>query len=107
MNLHQLKILALMTLLSWTTQVNAAPMTTQQAVTSLHLEELANTLSHAQVVNSTHKQSRSKADALMIDLGVIDIEDLNHPHRLSQKLTQFVHDQLDTAENYLGTVDLW
>lgn len=105
MHLHRLTTLTLITVLTWTTQVHASAMTPQQAVTSLHLEELANTIDSAQVAKATHQQSHSKAAALMIKLGVISVDDLKHAQQLNQKLTQFVSDQLDTSENYLGNVN--
>ncbi|MFM2478622.1 hypothetical protein [Celerinatantimonas sp. MCCC 1A17872] len=103
MNLNRLKILPLIALLPWTTAY-AALMTPQQAVVSLHLEELANTYKTTTENQQPQQQNHLKANTLLMDMGVINADDLKHPQRLSHKLTQFVNDNLDTSENYLGNV---
>ncbi|MFM2483681.1 hypothetical protein [Celerinatantimonas yamalensis] len=105
MNSKLLKALVVATMFPIATQALAADMTTQQAVKALKLQELALTFDQAKVAKATHHKSKSQDDALLIDMNVINVNDLNHPAVLNKKLSNFVTDQLNTTENYLGNVD--
>lgn len=86
------------------TLVAAQQMTSQDAVESLNLGELAAIYSEERVRLATGGESTAQADALLIDIGVITADDLNDPDVLAGKLTRFVADQQDRTENYIGNV---
>lgn len=79
-------------------------MSAEQAIDALELNELAATYSEEKIARVTTGESDSPADALLIDMGVISVEDLAKREILSAKLESFVADYQDASENYIGNV---
>lgn len=92
------------TVVSFGAQASAQELTSGQAIESLNLSELAATYSVEKTEAATHGESTSQGDALLIDMGVLMVEDLADPATVSMKLDHFVTDQLDLSEHYLGNV---
>lgn len=86
------------------THAFAAEMSTKKAVEALHLNELALTYSQDKIAQATDNKSSSATDALMIDMGVITVQDLSNAANVSSKLSLFVADQMDQSERYIGNV---
>ncbi len=82
----------------------ASGMTTVKAVEALNLNELALTYNQDKIVKSTGRSDAKQADALMVDIGVITTNDLDQKEILSAKLNDFVIDQNDLSERYVGNV---
>ena len=83
---------------------NANEMTTAQAVDALKLNELVLTYTQANIVKATGMNDAKQADALLVDMGVITVSDLNNAEILTSKLQHFVNDQNDLSERYIGNV---
>ena len=83
---------------------NATDMTTKKAVDVLNLTELAQTYSPEKIKATMGSSKSNKFDALLVDIGVLSINDLKNQETVSEKLNAFVNDQLDLSENYVGNV---
>lgn len=82
----------------------ASEINTSEAINTLNLNELAQTYNAEKIQNSTNKPEASAADAVLIDMGVINTEDLGNTQLLTSKLNAFINDQADLTEQYLGNV---
>ncbi len=84
--------------------LSAAEMTAEKAANDLKLSELANTYTTEQISAITGSNEASQYEALFISMAVLSTDDLKNDALVSAKLTTFVNDQLDLAENYIGNV---
>ncbi|WP_367987845.1 hypothetical protein AB2S62_00565 [Vibrio sp. NTOU-M3] len=82
----------------------ASGLTSEQAVSELKLQELAQTYSVKKIITATQSDKTSRFDALLIDIGAISTADLSNSKVKSEKLDAFVKDQLDLSENYIGNL---
>ncbi|EOA8958814.1 hypothetical protein ACIMS1_004498 [Vibrio harveyi] len=102
MKLKILSSFAIFSLIPFT--LNAATTTSEQVIRDLNLLELANTYSESEIAKIIPSQDRTRFDAVLIDIGIITVRDLQDKIYLSSKLNLFLSDHLNLSENYIGNV---